>query len=111
MIVGLTVKYDVLVTVFDGVPPLMTEILPRTASPGTLASIRVSETTRKLADTVPNLTEETFEKAVPVITTVVPTVPLVGEKPVIEKAMTRKTPRSASTCKALNPVVDEGSGP
>jgi len=62
------------------VPPgVVTLILPVTAPTGTVAVIWVAEFTTKLARTPPNRTAVAPVKAVPVIVTAVPVLPLVGE--------------------------------
>jgi len=74
--VGRTVKFVALVPVPAGV---VTLILPVTAPTGTVALIWVAEVTAKLAPTPPNRTAVAPVKAVPVIVTEVPVLPLVGE--------------------------------
>jgi hypothetical protein len=78
--VGTTVKFMALVPVPPGV---VTLILPVTAPTGTVAVICVAEFTTKLARTPPNRTAVAPVKAVPVIVTAVPVLPLVGENPEI----------------------------
>jgi hypothetical protein len=74
--VGTTVKFMALAPVPPGV---VTLILPVTAPTGTVAVIWVAEFTTKLARTPPNRTAVAPVKAVPVIVTAVPVLPLVGE--------------------------------
>jgi hypothetical protein len=74
--VGTTVKFIALVPVPPGV---VTLILPVTAPTGTVAVIWVAELITKLARTPPNRTAVAPVKAVPVIVTAVPVLPLVGE--------------------------------
>src|SRR6266508_2299309 len=74
--VGRTVKVVALVPVPAGV---VTLILPVTAPTGTVTLIWVAEFTAKLAPTPPNRTAVAPVKAVPVIVTAVPVLPLVGE--------------------------------
>jgi hypothetical protein len=74
--VGTTVKFIALVPVPPGV---VTLILPVTAPTGTVAVIWVAELITKLARTPPNRTAVAPGKAVPVIVTAVPVLPLVGE--------------------------------
>jgi hypothetical protein len=83
--VGTTVKFVALVPVPPGV---VTLILPVTAPTGTIAVIWVAEFTTKLALMPPNRTAVAPVKAVPVIVTAVPVLPLVGEKDVIVGAGT-----------------------
>jgi len=71
-----TVKFAPLVAVPNGV---VTLILPVTAPTGTVALIWVAEFTAKLAPTPPNRTAVAPVKAVPVIVTAAPALPLVGE--------------------------------
>ena len=54
---------------------------------GTVAEMRVAELTVKPADTVPSLTEVAPVKFVPLIVTLVPVNPKVGEKLVIVGAL------------------------
>jgi len=93
VIVGaaMTVKEPALVAVPPGV---VTPIGPVTAPEGTVAVICVDELTVKdVADTPPKVTEVAPVRFVPVITTLAPTAPLVGEKLVIVGApMTVKDP-------------------
>src|SRR6266545_4657612 len=74
--VGTTVKFMALVPVPPGV---VTLILPVTAPTGTAAVICVAEFTTKLARAPPNRRSVAPVKAVPVIVTAVPVLPLVGE--------------------------------
>ena len=63
------------------VPPgVVTEIFPVTAPVGTVAVTWVLELTVKIAATVPNLTAVVWDKLIPVISTAVPTGPLIGLK-------------------------------
>jgi hypothetical protein len=83
---GITVKLDALVAV---PPAVVTLIVPLVALAGTVAVICVSELTVKLVALVAlNFTALAPVKAVPVIVTLAPTPPLVGEKLVIEGATT-----------------------
>jgi hypothetical protein len=83
--VATTVKFVALVPVPPGV---VTLILPVTAPTGTVAVIWVAEFTTKLALTPPNRTAVAPVRAVPVIVTAAPVLPLVGEKDVIVGAGT-----------------------
>jgi len=66
------------------VPPgVVTEIFPVVAPEGTVAVIFVDEVTENVAETPLNFTAEALVKVLPVMTTVVPTRPDVGEKLVI----------------------------
>jgi hypothetical protein len=76
-IVGTTVKVPALVAV---PPPVITEIFPVAASTGTVAVIWVDELTVKGAPVPLNLTAIAPVSAVPVITTLVRMIPLVGLK-------------------------------
>jgi hypothetical protein len=75
--VEVTVKFPELRSVPLGV---VTEIFPFVAPAGTVAVIRVSFTTEKLAETPLNLTDVAPVNRVPLIVTDVPTGPLVGLK-------------------------------
>jgi hypothetical protein len=75
-----TVKLDVLVAVPPGV---VTVIVPVVAPVGTVAVIFVSELTMKAAVTPLNLTEVAPVKFVPLIVTVDPTGPDIGENEVM----------------------------
>lgn len=75
-----TVKSDVLVAVPPGVVTLMRPVV---APVGTVAVILVAELTMKVAVTPLNLTEVAPVKFVPLIVTVVPTGPDVGENEVM----------------------------
>jgi hypothetical protein len=78
---GVTVK---LVALSPLPPEVQTEIFPVSAPAGTVAVIWVSESTVKLVTfTLPKCTSITPMKLSPVITTLVLTGPLVGEKLVI----------------------------
>lgn len=75
-----TVKFDVLVAV----PPAVVTLMgPVVAPVGTVAVILVAELTMKVALTPLNLTEVAPVKFVPVIVTLDPTGPDVGENEVI----------------------------
>src|SRR6202789_1550159 len=63
------------------VPLAVTVIEPEAAFVGTVAVIWVAESTLKLALTPLNVTVEVEVKFVPVMMTLSPTAPLVGEKP------------------------------
>lgn len=81
MVTGWIVKLEELVAVPPGVVTLS---LPEVEAGGTTAVIEVALTTEKLLAAVPlNLTAVAPVKLVPVIVTVAPTPPLVGEKLVI----------------------------
>ncbi len=62
-------------------PGVCTLIVPLEAPFGTVASISVSETTEYVDETKPTSTAVAPVNPVPLITTAVPTGPLVGEKP------------------------------
>ena len=79
-----TVKFDALVAVPDGV---VTVILPVVAPLGTLAVIRPSFATLKLADVPLNRTLVAPVKWLPLMVTDVPTAPLDGEKLLIVGAV------------------------
>ena len=68
-----------LVAVIAVPPGVVTEIFAVTAPVGTVVVTCVSEFTVNVAATVPNFTALACERLVPVITTEVPTEPLVGE--------------------------------
>jgi hypothetical protein len=78
--VAVTLKFVELVSVPPGV---VTEIFPVVAPTGTVAVIFVEEFTVNVADVPLNLTAVAPVKLVPVIVTVAPTGPLVGEKDVM----------------------------
>ncbi len=81
---AVTVKSVALVTVPPGV---VTVILPVIAPEGTIAVIWFAElTVNVVANTLLNVTDVASAKFVPVMTTLVPTGPLVGEKDVIDAA-------------------------
>ena len=82
-----TVKFDALVAVPDGV---VTVILPVVAPLGTLAVIRPSFATLKLADVPLNRTLVAPVKWLPLMVTDVPTAPLDGEKLLIVGSRTRR---------------------
>jgi hypothetical protein len=69
-------------------PGVVTEIGPDVAPLGTVAVIWVGETTAKEALVPAKVTPEAPENPLPEIVTVVPTVPLGGEKEVIETVAT-----------------------
>src|SRR5206468_1776206 len=77
---GMTVNVPLLVAV---PPDVVTLIVPVLAPPGTVAVIDVDEFTVKLALVPLKATAVAPVKLEPEIVTVVPTGPLVGEKPVI----------------------------
>ena len=64
-------------------PRVVTLMVPVVAPAGTVAVILEYESTVKLAETPWNLTEVAPAKAVPVMTTLVPTGPLVGLNPLM----------------------------
>jgi hypothetical protein len=107
---AVTVKLDELVTVPPG--PL-TEIGPEAAAAGTVAVICESELTVKLDAATPlKATPVAPVKPLPLIVTVVPTVPLVGEKPEIAGAGCAVTvnafalaPAPALVVTAMTPLV------
>jgi hypothetical protein len=81
---GTIVKLEALVAV---PPPVVTLIVPLVAPGGTVAVICVSELTVKLVALVPlNFTAVAPVNALPVIVTLAPTPPLVGEKLVMDGA-------------------------
>jgi hypothetical protein len=86
--VEVTVKFDELVAVPDGV---VSEILPFVAPAGTVATTRLSLWNAKLAFTPANLTAVTPVKRFPLIVTDVPTGPLEGEKLLIVGAFPEDT--------------------
>ena len=88
-----TVKSAVLVTVPPGV---VNEILPVVAVAGTTAVTEVAVFAEKVAVTPLNLTEETPVRFVPVMTTLVPTGPLVGVNDVIVGAARHRVARRAT---------------
>jgi hypothetical protein len=105
VIFGSTVKDSVLVPVPDAV---VTLIGPLTAVVGTVALIEVEFITVKAAATLPNLTDETATKVLPVIVTVVPAGPLRGVKlstlgKTLKLAALVKVPAGVMT--RINPVV------
>ena len=77
---GATTKSALLAWVPDG---LVTRMGPLRASTGTVATIRVSDETLKSAALVPNWTILAVEKPTPLMTTCVPGLPCVGEKPLM----------------------------
>jgi hypothetical protein len=83
VMLGLTVKFPVLVTVPTGV---VTLILPVVAPAGTVAVILIEELGAKPAETPLNFTDETPVKLAPLMVTLVPITPLVGVKLVIRAA-------------------------
>ena len=86
VIFGVTLKFAVLVAVPTGV---VTLIFPVVASEGTVAVILMDELTVKLAVVPLNLTRVAPLKFAPLMTTLVPTLPLVGVKLVIRGATTK----------------------
>jgi len=83
--VTVTVKLPVLVAVPPGVVTLSNPVV---APAGTVAWIDVAEVTVKLAPTVLNVTAEAPAKLVPLMVTLVPTVPLAGVKLAIVGGLT-----------------------
>lgn len=82
----------------DAEPPGVESVIILPAAPGTTTVISVGETTVKLAaETLPKLTDVVPLKFVPVIVTIVPGSPLVGENPVIVGAGTNVKPASEAT--------------
>jgi hypothetical protein len=61
-------------------PAAMTAMVPDVAPDGTVAVILIEETTEKVAAVPLNVTLATLVNPVPLIVTLVPTAPLVGEK-------------------------------
>jgi hypothetical protein len=86
----ITVKILVLMTVFPGITTL---IRPVVAPIGTVAVIEVSETTEKVVPVPLKSTVVAPVKPVPVIVTLVPTGPLIGEKLPIVSCTTIKVVR------------------
>ena len=80
LILGITENEAALVTVPADV---VTEILPVVAPAGTVALILVALATVNTAPVLLNLTELALENPIPLIATTVPTLPLLGEKPVM----------------------------
>jgi hypothetical protein len=103
--VTVTVKLLVLLAVPKGVVTLSSPVV---APAGTVAWISAAEVTVKLAPTVLKVTEVAPVKFVPLIVTLVPTDPLVGEKPVI---VGRLTTVNALELIAVPPAVVTLIGP
>ena len=91
------------------VPPgVVTEILPLVAPEGTVAVIFVEEFTLKVAATPLNVTEDALLKVAPLMTTLAPACPDVGEK-LVMVGVTRKlaalVARPAGLVTLILPVV------
>jgi hypothetical protein len=110
LVLQFTVKFVVDIAVPPGV---VMEIFPVTAPVGTVAVTWVSEFTVNVAATVPNFTALVCDRLCPVITTDVPTVPLVGLNVLIEGVILKvfgvaRFPLGSST--VILPVVAPEAG-
>jgi hypothetical protein len=103
-----TVKLVALVAVPPGV---VTLIFPVVAPAGTVAVIRESEATLNVAATFLNLTELAPLKPVPLIVTLVPTGPLVGEKLLMVGATAATVTVKLAALVAVPPPVVTLMGP
>jgi hypothetical protein len=84
----------------------VTVIGPVVAPDGTVAVIRVDDTTLNVADVPPNRTAVVPVKSVPSIVTLVPTAPLVGENDVIVGAAAHDAGAATSATTATTATTD-----
>src|SRR5262245_3002964 len=108
VIVGNTMKFVALVEVPPGV---VTAIFPVLVSAGTVAVILMEELTVKIAATPLNVTDEALRKVFPLMTTLVPASPEVGEKLVMvggTRKLAALKPAPAALVTLILPVVAAG---